>query len=199
MSYLTTLHGGYESNCLSHISSDIVRLICKYLPSVADVVAFAKCCKFAYLSIAPLFTVNISIGSNEDWSTFCFTGIGTVISITSIALKQIRGSVLYFLNTDTQELLLAEPSELPNETKKEWCFRHINTLKNNLKNPFIFNGATFIYATMYRVPIIRNEQTLWVQPVFVVHKDDPKYLVKEMQKLLSSSNTRMYKRIKLSQ
>ncbi len=163
-------------NQFSRLSSDVVRLICKHLYSVADIVAFARTCKFTYRAIAPLFSICSSSG--DTWNGLCISITGNVAPIT---LKRIIGASLYYL-TDYHALI-------PTKEDDGWYFQHINYLKRALEHPI----GESLYGGLYTKCIQQNGKHIHAKVVLRLEPGDAKYILREIRSLITMSNVHFYR------
>ncbi len=170
--YVTTISdAGTLRNQFSRLSSDIVRLICGHLISIADIVAFARTCKFTYRAIAPLFT--IVSHSDHQWDGLCISIKGNIAPITVL---RIIGASFYYLTTENQLI----PAPLTELADSQWYFRHINVIKKALETPIKVAGFNNLYGAVYDRCIRYRGEAKWVKVVLQLQPDDAKYILREV-------------------
>ena len=162
---------GMQRNAVSRLSSDIVRLICKHLCSVADIVAFARSCKFAYRAIALLFTVTKT--GDDQWDGLCVSLVGHV---TPIKLQRIIGGSFYHLIGN--EMIPVD----------DLYVYHINRLQKTLMVPY--TAPTNVPGCYRRVDTddkfvhgVRIRAVLQLQ-----QPEDAMHIMRELRRILALSN-----------
>jgi hypothetical protein len=176
---------GLQRNQFSRLSSDIVRLICNHLCSVADIVAFARACKFNYRAIAPLFTIerNVGAGGRDCWKGLCVTVLGCV---APIELLSVRGGSIRYMQYG---------AVVADAAGDDRYFTHMNRLKRVLAQPaFTVINNECIYGPFTSRYIRIGPSEISVDIALRIQRDDAKYMLHEVQKMMTMANEFAYKR-----
>ena len=178
-----------DRNCRFYrISGDIVRLICEYLDSMADIVAFCKTCKFVYLAISPLFSCRFS---GTDWSTLCMRGTG--LSISPVTITHVRGTQLVYVFCN--EIFAPDEEDVLN-----WEHFHLNSVIKSFNFPKIAtDGTEYILVDRHNKKRVYTRSGLKVYAsIGIATNGNAKYFAKDARNLLGKINQYSFKRIKRS-